>query len=182
MNKSMLTGTILGVVVATAVGSFAGYRMLSKPEFANVLSVTPVTEQIETPREECENVVVTRQKAVKDEHKIAGTLIGAVGGALVGDAIGGGGKNTGAKVAGAVVGGYAGNKTQGHMQANNTYQDTERRCNTVVDISERTVGYDVTYQLGEETGKVRMDYDPGAMIPVREGQLVLSRADSVSTQ
>lgn len=182
MNKSMLTGTILGVVAATAVGSFAGYRMLSKPEFANVLSVTPVTEQIETPREECENVVVTRQKPVKDEHKIAGTLIGAVGGALIGDAIGGGGKNTGAKVAGAAVGGYAGNKAQGHMQANNTYQETERRCNTVVDVSERTVGYDVTYQLGEETGKVRMDYDPGAMIPVREGQLVLSRADSVSTQ
>ena len=59
------------------------------------------------------------------------------------------GWNTGAKVAGAVVGGNAGNKTQGHMQANNTYQEAERRCNTVVDVSERTVGYDVTYQLGE---------------------------------
>lgn len=176
MNKSMLTGTVLGVVAATAVGSFAGYRMLSQPDFADVLSVNEVTERVETPREECKDVVVTRQAEVKDEHKIAGTVIGAVGGALVGDAIGGGGKNTGAKVAGAAVGGYAGNRVQGRMQANDTYQTTERRCHTVMDVSERSVGYDVTYKLGEETGQVRMDYDPGTVIPVRDGQLVLARA------
>lgn len=182
MNKSMLTGTVLGVVAATAAGSFAGYRMLSKPEFADVLSVEPVIVNVETPREECEDVVVTRQAPVKDEHKIAGTLIGAVGGAVLGDAIGGGGKNTGAKVAGAAVGGYAGNRVQGNMQAKDTYQDTERRCNTVVDVSERTEGYDVSYKLGDETGNVRMDYDPGSVIPVRDGQLVLSRGGEVATE
>jgi len=181
MNKSMLTGTVLGIAVATAAGGFAGYRMMSKPDFADVLAVVPVTEKVETPRQECENVVVTRQKPVQDEHKVAGTLIGAVGGALAGDALGGGGKNTGAKIAGAVVGGYAGNKVQGNMQASDTYQTTEQRCNTVKDVSERTVGYDVTYKLGDETGKVRMDHDPGSAIPVRDGQLVLSRAGSAST-
>jgi uncharacterized protein YcfJ len=182
MNKSMLTGTVLGVVAATAAGSFAGYRMLSKPEFADVLSVEPVIVKVETPREECEDVVVTRQAPVKDEHKIAGTLIGAVGGAVLGNAIGGGGKNRGAKVAGAAVGGYAGNKVQGNMQSKDTYQDTERRCNTVVDVSERTEGYDVSYKLGDETGRVRMDYDPGSVIPVRDGQLLLSRAGEVATE
>ena len=29
MNKSMLTGTVLGIAVATTVGAIAGYRMLS---------------------------------------------------------------------------------------------------------------------------------------------------------
>lgn len=182
MNKSMLTGAVLGIAVATAAGSLAGYRMLSEPDFADVLSVVPVTEKVKTPRENCENVIVTRQKPVQDEHRIAGTLIGAVGGALAGDALGGGGKNTGAKVAGAVVGGYAGNKVQGNMQASDTYQTTERRCNTVMDVSEHTTGYDVTYNLGDKTGQIRMDYDPGKVIPVRDGQLVISRANSVDPQ
>jgi len=173
MNKSMLTGTVLGVAAATAVGGFAGYRMMSEPDFAEVLSAVAVTEKVETPREECENVVVTRQKPVKDQHKIAGTVIGAVAGGLAGDAIGGGGKNTAAKIAGAAVGGYTGNKVQGNMQANATYQTTERRCNTVVDVSERTVGYDVTYRIGDQTGQVRLDHDPGAAIPVQDGQLLL---------
>lgn len=176
MNKSMLTGTVLGVAVATAVGAIAGYKMLSQPEFAQVLAVTPVTESVKTPREECKDVVVTRQQPIKDEHKVTGSVLGAVAGGIAGNAIGGHGKNTGAKIAGAVVGGLAGNKVQGSMQENDTYQTTERRCNTVTDVSERTAGYDVQYLLGEESGTVRMDYDPGSAIPVKDGQLVLSRA------
>lgn len=175
MNKSMLTGTVLGITVATAAGSIAGYKMLAGPDLAQVLAVTPVTEDVRTPREECNDVVVTKQKPIQDQHKIAGTAIGAVAGGLAGDAIGGGGKNTGAKIAGAVVGGIAGNQIQGKMQASDTYQTTERRCNTVHDVSQRTVGYDVTYRLGDETAKVRMDYDPGSVIPVRDGELVLTR-------
>jgi len=174
MKKLMLTRPALGVVVATALGGLVACSK-SGPEFAQVLSVTPVTEAVKTPREECENVVVTKQKPVKDQHKIAGTAIGAIGGALLGDAIGGGGDNTGAKIAGAAVGGYAGNRTQNKMQENATYQDNERRCRTVEDVSERNIGYDVSYQLGDVTGQVRMDYDPGAVIPVQNGQLVTTR-------
>jgi uncharacterized protein YcfJ len=176
MNKQMQTQSILGFFVVTAVVSLVGCGKMSEPDFAQVLSVTPVTEEVRTPREECENVVVTKQKPVKDEHKVAGTLIGAVGGAVIGDAIGGGGKNTGAKIAGAAAGGYAGNRVQNRMQENATYQETERRCRTLEDVSERTVGYDVQYKLRDETGQVRMDYDPGGAIPVRNGLLVLSRA------
>ena len=176
MNKSMLTGTVLGLTLAATAGGYAGYRMLSSgPEFAQVLAVTPVTETIKTPREECRDVVVTRQQPIKDEHKITGSVLGAVAGGLAGDAIGGGGKNTGAKIAGAVVGGIAGNKVQDSMQKNDTYQATERHCKTVTDTSEQTIGYDVQYRLGEDTGKVRMDFDPGSVIPVQDGQLVLNR-------
>ncbi len=175
MNKSMITGTVMGIAVATAAGSIAGYSMLSDGDAAEVVAVEPITRQVSTPREECADVVVTKQAPVKDKHRIAGTLIGAVGGALAGDAIGGGGKNTGAKVAGAVVGGVAGNQVQGSMQANDTYQATERRCNTVNDVSEETVAYQVTYELKGKTGTVRMDYDPGSSIPVRDGELVTTR-------
>jgi uncharacterized protein YcfJ len=149
--------------------------MLSAPKFAEVVEARPVTERIETPREECHDEQVTRQKPVKDRNQITGTVIGAVAGGLLGNALGGGGSNTGAKVAGAAVGGYAGNKAQERIQENNTETVTERRCNTVVDVTEHTVGYDVKYRIGDEAGQVRMDHDPGDAIPLRDGQLVLSQ-------
>lgn len=175
MNKSMLVGTVFGVGLATALGGVAGYRMLSGPEYAQVVAVTPVTEEVQTPREECYDKVVTRQKPVKDKHQITGTVVGAVGGALLGDALGGGGKNTGAKIAGAAVGGYAGNKAHEKIQESSTYQTTERVCNTVVDVSERTVGYDVKYLVGDQLGEVRLDHDPGDTIPLKDGEVVVAR-------
>jgi uncharacterized protein YcfJ len=175
MNKSMLTGVVLGGTLAIAGGGIAGYQMLPKePEFAEVLAVNPVTERVETPREVCKDVPVTRQKAVKDQHQIAGTAVGAVAGALLGNALGGGGDNTGMKVAGAVAGGYAGNKAQEHIQRNNTETVMQTRCETVVDVSERTIGYDVDYRIGDQPGRVRMDREPGPTIPVQDGQLVLA--------
>lgn len=175
MNKSMLVGTVFGVGLATAVGGIAGYQMLSGPEYAQVVAVTAVTESVKTPREECNDRVVTRQEPIKDQHKIAGTVLGAVAGGLLGNAIGGGGKNTAAKVVGAAAGGYAGNKTQGKMQQNDTYQTTERVCNTVYDVSDRTVGYDVKYLIGDTLGEVRMDHDPGDTILLQDGKLVIAR-------
>lgn len=182
MNKSMLIGTVFGVGIATAIGGVAGYRMLSGPEYAEVVSVQAVTETVRTPREECHDKVVTRTRPVKDTHKIAGTVIGAVAGGVLGDAIGGGGKNTGAKIAGAAVGGYAGNKTQEKMQQGDTYQTTERVCNTVVDESQRTVGYDVKYMIGDIPGEVRMDHDPGDTIPLEDGKLKIARGPAAGSQ
>lgn len=175
MNKGILVGTVLGAGVATALGGFAGYRMLSGPEYAEVVAVTAVTESVKTPRQECHDQVVTKQRPVEDTHQIAGTVIGAVAGGLLGNAIGGHGKNTAAKVAGAAAGGYAGNKTQEKMQENDTYQTTVNVCKTVVDVTERTVGYDVKYRIGDTAGEVRMDHDPGDTIPLQDGQLVMAR-------
>ena len=175
MNKGILVGTVLGAGLATALGGFAGYKMLKGPEYAQVVDVTPVTESVKTPREECHDQVVTRKKPVEDTHQIAGTVIGAVAGGLLGNAIGGHGKNTAAKVAGAAAGGYAGNKTQEVMQENDTYQTTVNVCKTVVDVSKRTVGYDVKYRIGDVPGEVRMDHDPGDTIPLQDGKLVTAR-------
>lgn len=173
MNKSMLVGAVLGAVGVTAGGAVATYSLVSGPEYAEVLAVQPVTETIKTPREVCKDVTVTRQKPVKDQHQIAGTAIGAVVGGLLGNQVGGGSGKKIATVAGAVGGGYAGNKVQENMQANSTYTTTETRCNTVTDTSEKVVGYDVEYELDGKVGQVRMDRDPGAQIPVKDGQLVL---------
>jgi uncharacterized protein YcfJ len=87
-----------------------------------------------TPREVCTDKVVTRQKPVKDENRVLGTVAGAVVGGVVGHEVGG--KGTGqdiATVGGAVAGGYAGNRVQKSVQDNATEQTTERVCETVYD-------------------------------------------------
>jgi uncharacterized protein YcfJ len=174
MNKSMLAGVIAGAVAATAIGGVAGYKALNpEPKFAEVLAVEPVTETLKTPKEICEDVVVSEQAPVKDPNRIAGTAVGAVAGGLLGSQIGGGTGRTLATVAGAAAGGYAGNQVQKNMQEKDTVSRTERRCRTVQESHTRTIGYDVRYRLGEQEGLVRMDHQPGPRIPVKDGQLQL---------
>ena len=88
--------------------------------------------------------------------------------------IGGGSGKKIATAAGAVAGGYAGNKTQERMQANDTYTTTERRCHTEHETKTEVTGYDVRYRLRGEEHSVRMDHRPGERIPVVDGQLVLN--------
>lgn len=180
VNKSMLVGAVLGAVGVTAGGAVATYSLVkSGPEYAEVVAVQPIKQTVKTPREVCKDVTVTRQAPVKDQHQIAGTVLGAVAGGLLGNQIGGGTGKKIATVAGAVGGGYAGNKVQEGMQERDTYTTTQTRCNTVNDLSEKVVGYDVKYSIGDKIGQVRMDRDPGSQIPLdKEGKLVLSQAES----
>ena len=175
MNKSLLTGLVAGVSVATAGGVFAGYKMLSGPEFAQVVAVEPIMETVKTPRQVCEDVSVTRTREAKDQKKIAGTVIGAVVGGVLGNQVGHGDGRKVATVAGAAAGGYAGNRIQDRMQQGNTYTTTEQRCQTVYDSHQKQVGYDVRYRLGEVEDSVKMDHHPGERIPVQDGQLVLTQ-------
>jgi len=180
VNKSMLVGAVLGAVGVTAGGAVATYSLVkSGPEYAEVLAVQPVKQTVKTPREVCKDVTVTRQAPVKDQHQIAGTVLGAVAGGLLGNQIGGGTGKKIATVAGAVGGGYAGNKVQEGMQERDTYTTTQTRCNTVNDLSEKVVGYDVKYSIGDKVGQVRMDRAQGSQIQLdKEGKLVLSQAQT----
>ncbi len=174
MNTSLVKGIAIGVVIATTGGAIAGYRTFvasEVPTHAQVLNVVPVTETVTQPLEVCQTVEVTRQKPVKDQHQILGTVAGAVIGGVLGNQVGGGDGKKLATVAGAAAGGYAGNKVQERTQAGNTYIASEERCKTVNDSTEKVLGYDVTYKIGEETGQVRMDSDPGQQILLVDGRL-----------
>lgn len=174
MNRSMITGVVAGVVIATAGGAIAMFGGDSGPAYAEVLNVREVKETVTTPREECEQVPVTRQKPVQDEHRIAGTVAGAVLGGVIGNQVGGGSGKKIATAAGAAAGGYAGNKTQERVQNNSTQTTYETQCRTVQDSHEEFRGYDVTYAIGDESDTIRLDYHPGKRIPLEDGELVLS--------
>lgn len=174
MDKSMIKGIAVGGVAAVVLGAGAvtGFNRLGKPQVAEVVAVTEVTETVVTPREHCQDVQVQRQAPVQDPHRIAGTAIGAVAGGLLGNTIGGGKGKTVATVGGAAAGGYAGNQVQASMQRNDVTTSVERRCKTVNDKSRKRVGYDVSYRLDGKDGMVRTSFKPGPTLPVRDGQVV----------
>jgi uncharacterized protein YcfJ len=179
MNKSLVTGLVIGAAVVTAGAAVANLDVFDrKPKFAEVLDVDAVTKTTRTPREVCKDQVVTHAQPAKDQHRIAGTVIGAVVGGVLGNQVGDGSGRKVATAAGAAAGGYAGNTVQKRMQNGNTYSTTETHCETVYDSSENIVGYDVRYRLGDEEGTVRMDRDPGPRIPVENGELQISSLGS----
>jgi len=176
MNKSTMLGVAIGAAAVAGVGAFATTRLDSGPmqSYATVVSVEQAFETSKVPREVCRDETVTRQKAVKDEKRIAGTAIGAVVGGVLGNQVGGGTGKTIATAAGAVAGGYAGNKIQKEVQEGNTEQVVERRCEIVYDTTKTASGYDVTYELDGRQAIVRMDHHPGERIPVENGEPVLT--------
>ena len=110
MNTAMVKGILIGglVTVGITAGGMVGYQAYTQPKYAEVLAVKPVTETVKQAREECRDVAVQRKAPVKDENRIAGTVIGGVIGGALGSTIGGGRGQTVATVAGAAAGGRAG--------------------------------------------------------------------------
>ncbi len=180
MNKSGVIGLAAGVAVAVGAGAVAGLKVMNKgsqgPQYAEVVQVVPLTRTIRTPRQDCHDDTVVRQRPSRDSHKIVGTVAGAVVGGLLGHYVGGGSGRDLAPAAGAAAGGYAGNRIENRIQRGDIYTTTVRRCETVYERSVRPEGYEVRYRLGNQEGTVRMDHEPGRRIPVDHGQLILSEA------
>jgi uncharacterized protein YcfJ len=138
MNKSMLMGLVAGVGVATA-GGVAGYQYLGarnadtavEAEAAAATSAAPATRTAAAPAQECWDEEVTDTAAPKDQHRVAGTAIGAVVGGAIGKELGDGDSDL-ATAAGAAAGAFIGRKAQGEFQENRegtrTTTHTERRC------------------------------------------------------
>jgi uncharacterized protein YcfJ len=105
MNKSILSGAIVGAAVATAGGVLAGYKMLQDDEQPVVAQTAPV------PVEECE----PNPDEPGDKNRIAGTAIGALVGGAVGRDLGDRDITT---AAGAAAGALAGNQIQKKVQEN----------------------------------------------------------------
>lgn len=144
------------------------------PKYAKVVSVDPVHSKTNHPKQVCHDETVTHTAPPKDQHRIAGTAIGAIAGGLLGNQVGGGKGKTLATVAGAVGGGYAGNRIEAHQQKGQVTTSVERNCSTVNNTSDKIVGYDVRYEYNGVTRTVRMDHDPGNRVEVQEGVTAVS--------
>ena len=138
MNKSMLMGLVGGIGIATA-GGVLGYQFLGEPaDEVAVEAEAPVastaapaarTAAAQAPAQECWDVEVPVTAAPKDEHRVAGTALGAVVGGAIGKELHDSDLST---AAGAAAGAFIGRKAQGEFQENREGQRTtttvERRC------------------------------------------------------
>lgn len=188
MNRWVVNVLHVGIAAALATGVSACNRDASAdagvasgadangPKYAKVVSVDPVRENVNNPKEVCHDEVVNTTTPPKDEHQIAGTAIGAVVGGVLGNQVGGGKGRTLATVAGAVGGGYAGKKIEQSRQHATTTSSVQRRCSTVNNTTTKLVGYDVRYEYNGVTRTVRMDHDPGDRVQVQEGVTAVSDA------
>lgn len=103
MNKSMLAGIGIGVTFALGVAAVASLNVFERgPQYAQVVSATPIKETVKTPRQECRNVTVTHRRPVQDENRITGSVLGAVAGGVIGHQFGGGRGKDVATVVGAL--------------------------------------------------------------------------------
>ena len=174
MDKSMIKGFAIGgiAMVVLGAGAVTGFKSLAKPKLAEVVAVREVMETDVAPRERCEDIQVQHEAPVKDNNRIAGTVVGGVAGGLLGSAFGGGNGKTLATVAGAAAGGFAGNQVQEGMQKRDVVTSSEHRCKMVNEKSQKVAGYNVTYRLDGKERVVRTSFKPGLTLPVKDGQVV----------
>ncbi|WP_291009050.1 glycine zipper 2TM domain-containing protein [Hydrogenophaga sp.] len=122
-----------------------------------VLSSTPVVQQVAVPRQVCQN----EQVSVQGRKSGAGALMGGIAGGAIGNAVGNGGGRAAATVIGVLGGAILGDRIEGGSPS---YTETVRNCGTQTLYENRTVAYDVVYEYAGQQYNVQMPKDPGRFV------------------
>lgn len=129
-------------------------------EQGQVISSTPVVQQVAIPRQVCTN----EQVAVQQSKSGAGALMGAIAGGAMGNAVGGGSGKAAATVLGIIGGAAIGDNIEGSPQ---TQFQNVQRCRTQTFYENRVVAYNVAYEYAGRQYSVQMPYDPGPNIQLQ---------------
>lgn len=129
-------------------------------DYGRVISATPIIQQVSTPRKVC----TTEQVSVQQPKSGAGAVMGAIAGGAMGNAVGGGSGRTAATVIGLVGGAMIGDRIEGSSP--NQVQDVQR-CESQNFYENRTVAYDVVYEYAGKQYSAQMLNDPGDSIQLR---------------
>lgn len=150
-----LQPALAGLIGLAALG--LGTSSHAAEERARVISTTPVIEQVAVPREVCrdETVMVEARKSG------AGALVGGIAGGAMGNAIGNGNGRAIATVIGLIGGAMVGDRIEGGGQPQ---AQTVRQCHTRTVYENQTMAYDVVYEYAGKRYAVQMDRDPGPYV------------------
>ncbi len=127
------------------------------PEMGRVLSSTPVIQQVAVPRQVCTSQPV----AVQQPKSGAGAVMGALAGGAMGNAIGDGGGRAAATILGLVGGALLGDRIEGGPAAQ---VQNVQQCSTQTFYENRTVAYNVIYGYAGRQYSVQMPQDPGPYV------------------
>ena len=126
-------------------------------EVGHVISSTPVIQQVAVPRQVCS----TDQVAVQQPKSGAGAALGAIAGGAVGNAIGRGPGRAAATMLGLVGGAIVGDQIEGAPPAQ---IESVQHCSVQNFYENRTVGYTVVYDFAGKRYTTQMPNDPGQTI------------------
>ena len=143
-------------ICATAALAALGVGAQAQEITGRVISSTPVVQQVQVPRQVCDNQPVL----VQQPKSGAGSALGAIAGGAMGNAIGAGSGRAAATVLGLVGGAIVGDRVEG---GGTTVQNMQR-CSTQTYYENRTVGYNVAYEYGGRQYTAQMPSDPGSTI------------------
>lgn len=150
--KKML---VLSAVAASVVGMLP-VSASAADILARVISSTPVVQQVAVPRQVCNNQAVVTEAPKSG----AGALLGAVAGGAAGNAIGNGNGRALATVIGLMGGAIVGNNIEGSgNQVRNVQQ-----CATQTVYENRASHYNVVYEYQGTQYNVQMPNDPGQYV------------------
>jgi uncharacterized protein YcfJ len=129
----------------------------SAQDTGRVISSQPIVQQVAVPRQVCS----AQQVAVQQQKSGAGAFMGALAGGAMGNAVGRGSGNAAATMLGIVGGAIVGDRIEG---APAPQVQTVQNCATQNFMENRTVGYNVTYEFAGKQYSVQMPQDPGPTI------------------
>ena len=135
----------------------------------NVISRTPLFQQVAVPSPNCTNTPVTLQSPKSG----AGAMMGAIAGAAVGSQIGGGQGQALATMAGLVGGALLGDSIE-KPAPSATYNQTT--CTTTSAYENRLIGYQVVYEYAGKQYTVQLPQDPGATIALQVSPVSVANA------
>ncbi len=147
----MKNTTLCALAVVMAGGTNS---VFAQQETARVVSTTPVLTQVAVPRQVCSQ----QQVQVQSQKSGAGGIMGAVAGGAIGSNIGGGDGRAIATLIGVIGGAMLGDKIEGPGQ---TQTQNVQTCTTQTFYETRTTAYNVVYEYGGKQYSVQMPQDPG---------------------
>jgi len=126
-------------------------------EVGRVISSTPIIQQVAVPRQVCtQNQVVT-----PGQKSGAGAAMGAIAGGAIGNSIGQGFGRDAATMLGLIGGALMGDKVEG-SPAPEVRQ--VQNCTNQVFYENRTTAYNVIYEFAGKQYSVQMPQDPGPSV------------------
>ena len=129
-------------------------------EMGRVISSTPVVNQVGVPRQVC----TTEAVPVQSQKSGAGAVIGGIAGGAMGNAVGGGSGRAAATILGVLGGAILGDRIEG---SGPTQMQNVQNCTTQTFYENRTTAYNVVYEYAGKQYSVQMPSDPGPYVKLQ---------------
>ncbi|MDP2417029.1 MAG: hypothetical protein Q8M33_06030 [Hydrogenophaga sp.] len=150
--KKPVFPVMAGLLVLASAGAAQ-----AQDEQGRVISSTPVVQQVVVPRQVCQEQVVT----VPGQKSGAGAIMGGIAGGAMGNAVGDGSGRALATMIGLIGGAVLGNSIEGGGQDRT---ETVQQCSTQNFYENRTVAYNVVYEYAGRQYSTQMPQDPGPFV------------------